>query len=316
MKKIKEFSEGERLKQPLLVNQCNKGVTNNGSPYLSIHFQDNTGNIEGKFWDVSEYISELIKPGMVVEVSADVLKYKQALQLRVTNLIPCEEGSYSLDDFITSTNIDRTLLKQTIDDGINSIKNPVLHAMVKEAVASNESDFYEYPAASKNHHDFVGGLATHVYGMLKVADALCTIYPLINRDLLISGVIVHDIGKIVEYSGPVLAEFTTEGKLIGHISMMNAFLYEVSVRLGYENTEEAMLLRHLVLSHHGEYEYGSPVLPLTVEAEMLNYVDNIDARMNMMDKALSGLEPGTFTPRIFSLENRSFYKPVFDAKKD
>ncbi len=308
MKKISEFNEGEKIKEQLLVNTVNKGLTNNGAPYLSLLFQDRSATIEGKYWDVPEAVSTAIKAGEVYEISADVLKYKQSLQLRINQIRPLDPGSYNLGDFVNASKYDTAFLKSEINTAVESIQNPVLKGLVRGSIDINEDAFYSFPAASRNHHDFVGGLATHVFGMLKLADALCDIHPLIHRDLLIAGVVVHDIGKIVEYSAPILPEFTVEGKLIGHISMMNAFIYEISVKQGCENSEEALLLRHMVLSHHGEYEYGSPVLPMTLEAEMLNYIDNIDARINMLDKALAPIEPGQFTPRIFALENRSFYK--------
>ncbi|MEG0290377.1 MAG: HD domain-containing protein, partial [Erysipelotrichaceae bacterium] len=123
----------------------------------------------------------------------------------------------------------------------------------------------------------------------------------------IGGVLVHDLGKLIELSGPVITEYTLEGKLLGHISIMQAKLTSVAKEQKIEG-EEVTLLRHMILSHHGVYEYGSPVLPMIPEAEILYFIDNMDARMNTMEKALNQVEPGEFTPRIFALENRMFYK--------
>ena len=159
----------------------------------------------------------------------------------------------------------------------------------------------------KNHHDFVSGLATHVLGMLHMADALCKQYILLNRDLLIAGVILHDIGKLIELSGAVVTDYTKEGKLLGHISIMQSKVEEKAKQLGYTG-EEVLLLRHMILAHHGQYAYGSPVLPMIPEAEMLYLLDNMDARMQSMEKALAPIEPGGFTPRIFAMENRFLYK--------
>lgn len=309
MSKINVFSEGEKIQGSYLVNQVSRGITNTGSPYLNLLLQDNTGTIDGKLWNVAEEISNVIKAGQIVAIQADVLKYKQNLQLKVLTLSIQDASQMDLSEFVSSGVYTRAFLKEEIGKYILSIKNPIYATLVKKTLAINPEAFFEFPAASRNHHDFVGGLATHVYGMLRLAEQLVNLYPELNRDLLYAGVIVHDFGKIVEYSGPILAEFTTEGKLLGHISIINAYLYHVAVEAGLDQEEESLLLRHLVLSHHGEYEYGSPVLPMVMEAEMLNFIDNIDARMNMFDKALSTLEEGTFTPRIFSLENRSFYKP-------
>lgn len=308
MTKIKELSEGERITEPLLVSQVLRGVTNTGSPYLSLTLQDRSGSIDAKYWDVNEATEQKIKPGEVMMVHADVLKYKNNLQLKVISMKEIDQTTLELSDFVTSSKYDKESLKDKITGFVATIQDRTYRKLVEQAILINEESFYTYPAASKNHHDFVGGLATHIYGMLLVAQSLCNIYPELNRDLLYAGVITHDIGKIVEYNGPILKEYSTEGKLIGHISLMNAYIYEIAVNLGVEQSEQVMLLRHLILSHHGQYDYGSPVLPMVPEAEMLNLIDNIDARMNMLDKAFETIEPGTFTPRIFSLENRSFYK--------
>ena len=130
----------------------------------------------------------------------------------------------------------------------------------------------------------------------------------LDKDYLIAGVIIHDLGKIEELSSPVVTEYTKAGKLLGHISIIDARLLQVGKDLGLEDSEELLLLRHMALSHHGQMEYGSPVRPETLEAEMLNLVDNIDARINTIDKALSEIKEGEFTPKIFALENRVFYK--------
>ena len=160
----------------------------------------------------------------------------------------------------------------------------------------------------KNHHDFVGGLATHVLGMLDLAEMLAAQYPILNRDLLVSGVFLHDLGKLQELSGAIVPSYTMEGRLLGHISLFQAEVAKIAASLGIEDCEEVTLVRHMILSHHGVYEYGSPVLPMIPEAEVLHLIDNLDARMNTIEKALNATEEGAFTPRIFALENRSLYK--------
>ena len=134
-------------------------------------------------------------------------------------------------------------------------------------------------------------------------------YPQLNRDLLIAGVLVHDVGKTAEMSGPVTTEYTLEGKLEGHISLANGWLSEVAEKTGLAETEEAILLHHMILSHHGHYEFGSPVLPMLQEAEVLYLIDNMDARLNTLNQALKETAPGTWTQKLFSLDNRQFYRP-------
>lgn len=166
----------------------------------------------------------------------------------------------------------------------------------------------EAPAATRNHHEFMSGLAYHVVSMLHLAKSIANLYPSLNTDLLYAGIILHDLGKVRELSGPIDTEYTIEGKLIGHISIIASEIHQAANELGIEG-EEVMLLEHIVLSHHGKGEWGSPKPPLLREAEIIHYIDNLDAKMNMMDRALQKVEPGQFSERIMPLENRTFYRP-------
>lgn len=306
-KLLKELVDGENLTMRVLITQVNKGITAKGSPYLSFALQDKSGVMDAKYWSVPEEKINLYKPGMLVNVSGDVLSHNKQLQFRISSIEILDRSEIDLREFVQSSHIPRTELKQSIEDLLQTMENQKIKTILFTLLEEYEKDFYAYPAASKNHHSFVGGLATHVLGMLKLADQICKLYPTLNRDLLFGGVILHDLGKLIELSGPVLTEYTMEGKLLGHISIMQAKVALAAEQLGIEG-EEVILLRHMILSHHGVYEYGSPVLPMLPEAEMLFYIDNMDAKMNAIEKALEGIEPGEFTPRIFSLDNRSFYK--------
>ena len=147
--------------------------------------------------------------------------------------------------------------------------------------------------------------------MLRLAKAIADLYPVLNRDLLYAGVILHDIGKVVELSGPIATTYTVKGNLLGHITLMVSEIEEVARTLGVEETEEVMLMQHMVLSHHGKEEWGSPKRPMIQEAEMLHYIDNIDAKMQTLTRELEYVEPGEFTKRLFSLDQRAFYRPKF-----
>lgn len=306
-KLIKELTDGDKLKLTALLSTVNKGVTNKGAPYLSIVLQDKTGTIDAKFWNVSEEQLALYKPGMVAEVNGDVLSHNKQLQFRIVSIHVLDRNNVDLSEFVQASPIPRAQLKEEITSIISSIQNDTIRKIVQEILKEYETDFFAYPAASKNHHNFVGGLATHVLGMLKLAEQVCNLYPMLHRDLLYGGVLLHDIGKLVELSGPVITEYTMEGKLLGHISIMQAKVAQAAERLQLDG-EEVILLRHMILSHHGQYDYGSPVLPMLPEAEMLYFIDNMDARMNTLQKTMDQVEPGEFSSRIFALENRSFYK--------
>lgn len=306
-KMIDELTDGYRGELTALILQVARGVTAKGAPYLSFQLQDRTGRIDAKYWNVGEAQLYLYEPGMIVKVKGDVLSHQKQLQYRINAVEIVEQQQQDLREFVKEGPIDKAVLKNGIYEKINSIGSEGIRTLSLAILEEHEKSFFEYPAAKRNHHDFVGGLATHVYGMMCLAEAVCMQYPSLDRDLLISGVLLHDIGKLTELSGAVIAEYTREGKLLGHISIMQGEIQEKARQLGIDE-EEALLLRHMVLSHHGKYEYGSPVLPMIPEAEMLYLIDNIDARMNTMEKALSSVEEGEFTPRIFALESRSFYK--------
>lgn len=305
---VDQFEEGLRIDEYLLVAGVTKGLTNAGATYLNVELQDNSGTIDAKLWDAKESDIKIVAPGKVIRVNGDVLLYRGNLQLRINSASEVSEEEYNVGDYVKSSPVSEEVLRVEIAKYISQIDNPVLSKLVNKILQDNDKDFYTFPAASRIHHEYVGGLATHVLGMLKIAENLCNSHDYINKSLLYSGIILHDLGKTTELSGPVLTHYTNQGRLLGHISIMQANVKEVAASLGIEDSEEVMLVRHMILSHHGEYEYGSPVLPMIPEAELLTFIDNLDARLAMLDKAMSQTVAGEFTGRIFSLENRSFYK--------
>ena len=280
-KKVKDFTEGERVSTPLLISSLVRGTTNSGNPYLSLVLQDSTKSIEAKLWDVKPELEKQLEVGKVYDFDVEVIKYKNNLQAKVLKVLPLPQSEIDMDEFVFRSPVSKETLRSNIQEGINMIGNENIAKIVSGALNYYNNSVYDYPAAAKIHHNFIGGLATHTSGMIKVAAALCTIYPSLNRDYLIAGVIIHDLGKIEELTSPVVTEYTKQGKLLGHISIMDARLLQIGKDLGLEDSEELLLLRHMVLSHHGQLEYGSPVRPETMEAEMLNLIDNIDARIKI-----------------------------------
>ena len=305
---VDQFEEGLRIDEYLLVAGVTKGLTNAGATYLNVELQDNSGTIDAKLWDAKESDIKTVSPGKVIRINGDVLLYRGNLQLRINSASEVSEDDHNGSDYVKSSPVSEEVLRVEIAKYISQIDNLVLSKLVNKILQDNDKDFFTYPAASRIHHEYVGGLATHVLGMLEIAENLCNSHDFINKSLLYAGIILHDLGKTTELSGPVLTHYTNEGRLLGHISIMQANVKEVASSLGIEDSEEVMLVRHMILSHHGEYEYGSPVLPMIPEAELLTFIDNLDARLAMLDKAMSQTVAGEFTGRIFSLENRSFYK--------
>ena len=308
MVKINEFEEHMKLQQPLLVKDVKNGTTSKGSPYLSLTLQDKTGTIDGKFWDVKENEQALIQAGKILKFSFEVLLYKDKLQLRMNHVEEISEDEYNLEDFVISSDhseVERRSLTQSL---IDSIQNDVYRKLVIGMLSYVGDKFFTFPAASKIHHGWKGGLSDHSLSMAILADELCKHYPQLDSDLLVSAALIHDVGKTAELSGPVTTEYTLEGKLEGHISLANAWLSEVSEKLGVQEREETVLMHHMILSHHGKMEYGSPVAPMIIEAEALYLIDNMDARLTSLKMALDAIKPGTWTSRMFQFENRQFYK--------
>ena len=307
-KLVKDFKEGEHINTNLLISSLVKGVTNSGAPYLSLSLQDNSKAIDAKMWDVKGEIDKQLSVGKVFNFELEINMYRNNLQAKVIKVFPISQSEINMEDYIFNSPVSKDELRKCIADGLNQINNENIAKIVNSLLNYYSKDVYEYPAAAKIHHNFIGGLATHVSGMIKLANALADIYPSVNRDYLLGGVIIHDLGKIEEFESPILTEYSTKGKLLGHISIIDARLLQIGKDLNLEDSEELLVLRHMVLSHHGEYEYGSPILPETLEAELLTYIDNIDSKVAIIDKALSDVKVGEFSGRIFAMDNRYFYK--------
>lgn len=305
---VKDYTEGLRVEANLLVSGLTRGITNSGSPYMSLTLGDSSKTIDSKLWDVKPEVEKALEVGKVFKFKLEINNYRNALQAKVISVEPIDQATLNMADFVVSSPISKDDLRNEISTALNSIKNENISKIVACMLNYYDKDVYEYPAASKIHHAFVGGLATHICGMIKLADVVSALYPLVDRDYLVAGVILHDLGKIEEFTSPLVTEYSVEGKLLGHISIVDARLLEAGKQLKLEDTKELMLLRHMVLAHHGELEFGSPVRPETVEAEILSYIDNIDAKLNILDKALSEIKVGEFTQKIFAMDNRVFYK--------
>jgi 3'-5' exoribonuclease len=310
-KGLLEHEVGEQAELFLLVKNSTKGIASNGKPFLTLILQDRTGDIEAKLWDVSDQDEQNYKAETIVKVSGELHNYRGRLQLKIRQLRPASpQDGMKISDFLETAPVSQDEMMGKITQYIFDMKNPNIQRITRHLLKKYSQEFLVYPAATKNHHEFVSGLAYHVISMLDLAKVISGLYPSLDRDLLYSGVILHDLGKVTELSGPISTAYTTEGNLLGHITIMVNEIGKAAEELGVKG-EEVVVLQHLVLSHHGKMEWGSAKPPMIKEAEILHYIDNLDAKMNMMDRALRHVKPGEFTERVFALDNRSFYKPTF-----
>lgn len=307
---IRSYAVGDQVEQFLLIKSSTKGVASNGKPFLSLVLQDKTGEIEAKLWDVSPEQEKIYTAPTIIKVIGDIQNYRGKLQLRIKRIRPANsQDNVQIEDFLEKAPVSVEKMQEIVTEYIYAINNPKLQRITRYLLKKYEKQFFMYPAATTNHHEFVSGLAYHVVSMLRLAEKICELYPSLNKDLLYAGIILHDLGKVHELSGPVATSYTVEGTLLGHITMMVDEIGKAAQELGIDG-EEITLLKHIVLSHHGKAEWGSPKPPLVMEAEVLHYIDNLDAKINMMERALENTKPGQFTERIFALDNRSLYKPT------
>jgi 3'-5' exoribonuclease len=310
-KGILDYEIGGQVDLHLLIKNATKGTASNGKPFLTLILQDKSGEIEAKLWDANEEDEKNYAPQSIVKVLGDLQNYRGKSQLKIRQIKRTGPGdNVKIDDFLETAPVSQDEMMSKLTQYIFDMKNPNIQRITRHLLKKHQQAFLEYPAATKNHHEFVSGLGYHVVSMLDLAKSIAILYPSLDKDLLYAGVILHDMGKVIELSGPVSTVYTVEGNLLGHITIMVNEIGKAADELGITG-EEVVILKHLVLSHHGKAEWGSPKPPLIKEAEILHYIDNLDAKMNMLDRALERVKPGEFTERVFALDNRSFYKPVF-----
>ena len=307
MKMIANFEDHEHVEGQFLLGNVSKGVNANGGAYLSVELRDASGSIVGKKWDATSEDEQLFAVGNVIQVVGETNKYKEQLQLKILSaeLVPLEQ--IDVEKFVKAPPVAKETLIERFNAHVNSVKNEDCQKILKYMINKFGDKIYSYPAAVSIHHEYSSGLLMHSITMADLAVYLCPVYDC-DHDLMVTGCLLHDLGKIIELEGPIVYKYSTEGKLLGHISIMVAELRKAADELKIKS-ETPLLLEHMVLSHHGQQEFGSPVMPLTKEALLLSLIDNLDSKMVVVNKAIADVDPGNFSNKVFSLDNRSFYKP-------
>jgi 3'-5' exoribonuclease len=315
MTTINEFEAGKKIDGFFIVKAADCKTTNsNNKKYLDFVLGDKTGEVNAKLWELSAEDEKTYAVNMLVKVKGTALLWQNSLQLKIEKIRPAtEEDNLNIDEFVISAPYKADDMYETILNYVYNMKNEDIKNIVLETLQDNEDKLMHYPAAKKNHHAIRAGLLYHMTTMLKAGEKLCEIYTSLNTDLLYGGVILHDMAKIQEMDASelgIVSEYTVEGQLLGHITQGVKNVEVIGQKVGADK-EVVMLLQHMILSHHYEAEYGSPVKPMIPEAEILHYLDIIDARMFDITKATADTKPGEFSDRIWSLENRKIYKPIF-----
>ena len=285
-----------------------------GEPYLALTLGDRSGHLEAKMWDNVEEVLDAFHQDDFLKIKGLVNKYKNRFQLTVHKLRKLGESEIEFADYLpkTTKNIDE--LWQTLSDFVASIQNPHLRAVIQAFMADPEiaAAYRNAPAAKTLHHAYIGGLLDHVVSLFRSCDLMCRNYPHINRDLLLGGAFLHDVGKIHELTYKRSFSYTTRGQLLGHMVIELEMLHaKIGLVPGFPD-ELKTLLEHLIISHHGQYDFGSPKLPMFPEALMLHYLDDLDSKMEAM-RAHFEREADIESP--WTSYNASLGRPLLNTSK-
>lgn len=309
---IKNIKPNNTLNLVVIIVRVIQGVASNNTNYLNLQLQDKTGSISARIWDVNKEAIAQLTTGTVIRVAANSINYNNEVQLKINEWEIVDNPSEYYELLLTQAPIDIVQAWTEISQTIKDFKNPILKKILMQCFSKKViEDYKRWPAAVKMHHAVQSGLLWHSVTMLRMAKQVVSVYEdrNINSDLLYAGIIMHDYGKMVELDNSAVSAFTLAGKMIGHISLgamqVTLACQELNINL---QEEMVILLQHLILASHGKYEYGSPVLPKTMEAEILHHLDNLDAKIYAIDEALVNTNVGESTLRVSGIENRIFYK--------
>ena len=301
-----------------MVKSISLRVDSKGKQYLDIGLGDRSGEISGKKWDVTEdEAAQLgrLREGDLVKVRGLVTEWNGTKQLRIFKIRKADPEAVGLDisDYVKAAPESGAAMFELIRSKAESVGDPELRAMALCFLDENRERLLYYPGAMRNHHAEMAGLLYHIKRMLVMGEKACEVYRQLDRDWIVCGVILHDMEKLNEIQSNELGisnGYTFEGQLLGHLVQGAAKVAEMAKEVGLSE-EKTVMLQHMMVSHHYEPDFGSPKKPMFIEAEMLHYLDMIDAKMFDFEAALAGVDPGQFSERVRTLDGRMLYKPTF-----
>lgn len=294
MKYIQDLREGDFIRNEIYLCKSKRVLTGkSGKEYVSLILQDKTGTVDGKIWDFNSEIEQYEEMDFV-HIDARVTSFQNALQLNISKIYKSREGAYNPEDYFPKTDKDVEAMYNEITNYIGTIKEPSLRVLMESILIKDEDfvkKFKDHSAAKSVHHSFMGGLLEHTLSVVKMCDFYAANYPIINRDLLISSALLHDLGKMDEISSYPQNDYTDDGQLLGHIFIGTSKVSERIKNIPGFPEKLANELLHCMLAHHGELEYGSPKKPATIEALALHYADNTDSKLQTMTELLNSNDP-------------------------
>ncbi len=293
-----------------LVKSVDVKTSSKGDTYLDFTLGDSTGEINGKLWRYVPSEHGEYKANDLVKIRGTISQYNGADQLRIERIRPTiESDNVHIEDFVRTSGYSSEQMYDELMNIANGFTDNNLKTIVTAMLADNRENLLFWPAAFKLHHALRGGLLMHTLSIVRLCEGVCGVYPFVDRELLLAGAILHDISKIDEFDvneAGVADGYTIEGNLLGHIAMGATKIDKCAERLGIDR-RTSVLLQHMILSHHGEPDFGAVVRPMFIEAEILSELDLMDARIYEMREAVQGADANDFSARVWALDNRKLF---------
>jgi len=298
MRYIEDLKENEHIIEHYLCKQKQSLKTRSGKTYLSLRLMDKTGTIDAKVWEMHNDIQSFDE-GDMIKIDGNIVTFQNELQLKINKLRKSREGEYIAGNYIPMTDKDIGSLYAEVLSIIKSITHPQIRQLLEAILVDNkpQAEAYKSRSAAKYmHHAYMGGLIEHTLAVANICDFMSGRYKHLNRDILMAGALLHDVGKIYELSEMPINDYTDDGQMLGHIVMGCEMVSAQVAKMPDFPHELASMIKHLIISHHGEYEYGSPKLPCTTEAILLHYADNMDAKLKTFEESFDNDKtPGPWT---------------------
>jgi 3'-5' exoribonuclease len=310
---LKNIKQGDKVASSFLVAEKNMAFSQKGSPYLTVRLKDRTGEIESKVWENAVEFDQIFKKGDIIFIEGRAASYKNSIQISIIKIrkIPWEEIEPT--DYLPAVKADVQEMFNEMTGYIEKVNDKFLKALLNAFFQEEEtaSLFQRAPAAKGFHHIYLGGLLEHTLSVVRLLEKTADHYPSLNKDMLITGGILHDIGKIYEFSYNNIIDYSDEGRLIGHIVMGVEMINKKIAAIDDFPPQLALELRHIILSHHGEFEFGSPKRPKTLEALVVHYIDDLDAKFNAFQTFMAD---STNTDSDWTVYNRFLERFLYKKK--
>ena len=310
-KNVKDMVPGDKVEGFYILKEAYPKISSNGKPFLSAVIADKTGTMDVKVWDYAGPVGTQEDVGKIIKIRGDVSEFKGNPQLSLSNIrMALPEDNCDTVRLVAAAPIDKDETVRKVRALVDSMEDPDYRQVARTMLERHLETFASIPAAKSVHHSFLSGLLMHTANMMAMADFLSGQYAsVIDRSLLLTGTLLHDFAKEIEFRFSdlgIVTDYSVKGQLLGHLVMGAQEVAQVCAELGTPE-EKSLLLQHMILSHHGEPEYGAAVKPMFAEAELLSYIDMVDSRMEIYAELLPSVAEGSFSSRVFALDKRIYH---------